>query len=154
MSTPAIYFLKQKHITHEVITYLHQEKGAEFAARTVGFPLSQIIKTLVVSLDNKSYALILMPGDRQLSLKKIAGVCRTKRAAMADTESAQRLTGYLIGGISPFGIKKRLQVIMEQQLLSYNHVMINGGRRGVLLKMRPEDIFKTLNAKICDLIQI
>jgi Cys-tRNA(Pro)/Cys-tRNA(Cys) deacylase len=105
----------------------------------------------VVLLSNKSYALALMPGDRQLSLKKIAGVCRTKRATLADAESAHRLTGYLIGGISPFGTRKRLPVVMERQLLSYNDVMINGGRRGILLKMRPEDILKALNAKTYDL---
>jgi Cys-tRNA(Pro)/Cys-tRNA(Cys) deacylase len=154
MSTRAISFLKQKRIAHKVITYSHQEKGAEFASQAVGFPLAQTIKTLVISLDNKSYVLALMPGDCQLSLKKIAAACKTKRAAMADAEAAQRLTGYLVGGISPFGVKKRLPVIMEKQLVSYQDVMINGGRRGTMLKMAPEDITKTLNANICDLIQV
>jgi Cys-tRNA(Pro)/Cys-tRNA(Cys) deacylase len=151
MSTRAIQFLKQRRIVHDVITYEHEIKGAEFAAQAVGFPLAQIIKTLVVALDNHAYALALMPGDCQLSLKKMAAACNAKRGAMADTETAERLTGYLVGGISPFGTKKTFKMVMEQRLLSYGNVMINGGRRGTMLKMNPDDIAVTLKAKTTDL---
>jgi Cys-tRNA(Pro)/Cys-tRNA(Cys) deacylase len=154
MSTRAIQVLKKKRIAHEVITYQHMEKGAEFAAQTVGFPLSQTIKTLVVSLDKNNFVLALMPGDCQLSLKKLASAFNAKRAVMADTKAAERLTGYLVGGISPFGIKKQLPVIMEQQLLAYDEVMINGGRRGVMLKMTPRDIVAVLNAETINMVNI
>jgi prolyl-tRNA editing enzyme YbaK/EbsC (Cys-tRNA(Pro) deacylase) len=70
MSTRALAFLKQRRIAHEAVKYEHQEKGAEFAAHAVGFPLDRTIKTLVVALDDGSHVLALMPGDRKLSLKK------------------------------------------------------------------------------------
>ena len=120
-----------------MVTYDHAEKGAVFASEAVGFPLPQTIKTLVVALDNRNFALALMPGDRQLSLKKAAAACGAKRAAMADTQTAERLTGYLVGGISPFGTKKMLPVVMEAALGGYDEVLINAGQRGMLLKMSP-----------------
>lgn len=153
MATRGIQFLKKQHITHHVVTYAHGEKGAEFAAKAVDFPLPQTIKTLVVALDTKRHALVLMPGDRQLSMKKVAKACKAKRAAMADTATAQRLTGYQVGGISPFGTKKRLDAVMDTVLLSHPEVMINAGQRGVMVKMAPDDILAALQAASADLSQ-
>jgi Cys-tRNA(Pro)/Cys-tRNA(Cys) deacylase len=153
MATRGIRFLQSKKIRHEVVKYDHQIKGAEFAAQAVGFPLDRTIKTLVVALDNTRYALALMPGDRQLSMKKVAAACRAKRAAMADTATAQRLTGYLVGGISPFGTQKQLPVIMEQTLQSLPEVLINAGQRGVMVKLAPAAIVRALDARLADLAQ-
>jgi Cys-tRNA(Pro)/Cys-tRNA(Cys) deacylase len=153
MTTRGIQFLKSKQIRYTVVKYDHAAKGAEFAAQAVGFPLARTVKTLVVALDDNTFALVLMPGDRQLSLKKIAAACGAKRAAMADTASAQRLTGYLVGGISPFGTQKRLPVVMEASLEVLAEVMINAGRRGIMVKMAPADIIAVLDAKIVDLVQ-
>lgn len=153
MATRGIQFLKKHRITHQVVTYDHVEKGAEFAAKAVDFPLPQTIKTLVVALDTNRYALVLMPGDRQLSMKKVAKACKAKRAAMADTATAQRLTGYLVGGISPFGTKKRLDAVMDAELSNHPEVMINAGQRGVMVKMAPDDILKALQAASADLSQ-
>ena len=110
MSTRAIQILKQKKIPFELIRYDHVEKGAEFAAFATGFPLAATVKTLVVDLGEKKYTLVLMPGGRQLSMKRLAKACGVKRTAMADTRTAERLTGYFIGGISPFGTKQKLPV--------------------------------------------
>jgi Cys-tRNA(Pro)/Cys-tRNA(Cys) deacylase len=151
MSTRALHFLKQNRVPHEVVTYVHQEKGAEFAARAVGFPLSQTIKTLVVVLDGRNFILALLPGDRQLSLKKIAAACNAKRAAMAEIAEAERLTGYLVGGISPFGTQKPFKVIMETSLKAHSEVMINGGRRGTMIQMEPRDIIETLMPQIAEI---
>jgi Cys-tRNA(Pro)/Cys-tRNA(Cys) deacylase len=153
MATRGIQYLKSMNIRHQVVKYNHMAKGAEFAAQAVGFPLAQTIKTLVVALDDSTFTLVLMPGDRQLSMKKIAAATGAKRAAMADTATAQRLTGYLVGGISPFGMQKRLPVVMEACLQGFAEVMINAGRRGIMVKMAPEDIIAVLNAKIVDLVQ-
>lgn len=153
MTTRGIQFLKQNRITHQRVEYDHKEKGAEFAAQAVGFPLERTIKTLVVALDSNRYALVMMPGDRQVSMKKVAKACNAKRAAMADTATAQRLTGYLVGGISPFGTKKRLKAIMDASLPPYEAVMINAGQRGIMVKMAPGDIIDILNADIADLAQ-
>ncbi len=84
MSTRAIKILKRQKIPFEVITYDHEEKGAGFAAKATGFPLERTIKTLVVDLGNKKYALALMPGDKKLDLKCFAKTMTVKRAAMAD----------------------------------------------------------------------
>lgn len=153
MTTRGIQFLKSKKIRHQVVKYDHGAKGAEFAAQAVGFPLAQTVKTLVAALDNNTFALVLMPGDRQLSMKKLAAACGTKRAAMADTVTAQRLTGYLVGGISPFGTRKRLPVVMETGLQGFAEVMINAGQRGIMVKMAPMDIVQLLDAKPVDLAQ-
>lgn len=148
MCTRAITYLKKKGIPFEVVTYDHMEKGAEFAASATGFPLSRTIKTLVVDLGEKKFALVLMPGDRQLGLKKLASEMAVKRAAMADHVSAERLTGYLTGGISPFGTTRRLPVVMEKELLASDSVLINAGQRGTMLKMAPNDIARTLDCTV------
>ena len=148
MSTPAIALLKQNRIAHEVVAYNHEIKGAAFAAQSVGFPLVQTIKTLVVALDNGSHALTLIPGDHRLSLKKIAAACGARKAALADSPTAERLTGYLVGGISPFGTKKRLPAVMHDGLQVHEAVMVNGGQRGLLIKRAPGDIALLLKARI------
>lgn len=150
MSTRAIKYLKKKGIPFEVVTYDHKEKGAEFAASATGFPLSRTIKTLVVDLGDRNYVLALMPGDKQLGLKRLANVLAVKRAAMADQALAERLTGYTIGGISPFGTTRRLPVVMEKGLLAYDRVLINAGRRGTMLQMDPKDIAQVLDCQLVD----
>ncbi len=152
MSTRAIGWLRRKKIDFSVVTYAHAAKGASYAAEATGFPLNQTVKTLVVDLGGKSFGLALMPGDRQLSLKKLARAMGVKKATLADPPTAERLTGYHVGGISPFGMQQRLAVVMEQSLLVHERVMINGGQRGVLLEMTPGDIAAGLNCRLGDLL--
>jgi Cys-tRNA(Pro)/Cys-tRNA(Cys) deacylase len=148
MSTRAIKYLKQKGIPYKVLKYEQEEKGAEFAAKATGFPVEKTIKTLVVDLGREKYSFALMPGDKQLDLKRLAKACSVKRAAMADIATAQRLTGYQVGGISPFGSKQRLKVVMEESMLKFDKVVINAGQRGIMLMMAPEDIVKALNCML------
>jgi len=148
MSTRAIQYLNRKDVSFELVKYDHEEKGAEFAARATGFPLDRTVKTLVVDLGGRNYCLALLPGDRQLDLKQLAQVLAVKRAAMADTATAERLTGYLVGGISPFGTKRVLPSVMEKRIREYAEVLINAGQRGVMLKMAPEDIVKALGCRL------
>lgn len=153
MSTRAADFLKQKGILFELVKYEHEEKGAKFASQAIGFPLERTIKTLVADLGDKKYALVLMPGDKQLSLKHLAGLYAVKKAAMADSAAAERLTGYLIGGISPFGTKQKLPAVMEQSLLKFDTVAINAGQRGAMLILNPSDIVKAIGCKVSNLTQ-
>lgn len=152
MKTRAAEFLTKKKIPFEVVEYEHEEKGAEFASKAMGFPLERTIKTLVADLGSDGYALALLPGGTRLSVKKLAKACSAKKAAMADTETAQRLTGYRVGGISPFGTTRKLPAVMEQTLLQYDKVAINGGQRGVMLLMDPKDILKASGGKAADLL--
>jgi Cys-tRNA(Pro)/Cys-tRNA(Cys) deacylase len=150
MSTRAIQFLKQKKIPFESITYHHEEKGAAFAAGATGFALEKTIKTLVVDLGRKQYVLVLVPGDRQLSMKRLASFWRTKRAAMVDVPTAERVTGYRVGGISPFGTRRHLPVVMDQSILYLDRVLINAGQRGHMLLMAPADIRDALACEVAD----
>ncbi len=152
MSTRAVTELKKKKVSFEIVRYEHLQKGAEYAARAVDFPLERTIKTLVADIRGQ-YVFALMPGDRQLDLKMVARVFGGKKAAMVHTGTAERLTGYQVGGISPFGAKKRLRAVMESRLLEHESVMINAGQRGMMLKMSPADIAKTLNCKTASISQ-
>jgi Cys-tRNA(Pro)/Cys-tRNA(Cys) deacylase len=148
MSTPAIQFLKARRLPFEVVSYEHLEKGAEFAARATGFPLARTVKTLVVEAGPQRNLLVLVSGDRQLDLKRLARALAAKKASLADEVTAERLTGYRVGGISPFGVRQPLPVVMDQGLLSMEEVLINAGRRGVMLKMSPLDIRAGLNCLV------
>ncbi len=147
MSTRAIAFLKKAGVPFETVAYRHEERGAAFAARATGFPLQRTVKTLVVALDTGDHVLALVPGDRRLDLKKTARIFSAKRALMADAATAERLTGYLVGGISPFETKRRLPVVMDDSVLAGGPVMINAGRRGVMLKMNPREIADVLRCR-------
>lgn len=151
MSTRAISYLKKKRIPYEIVKYEHQEKGAEFAARATGYSLKLTVKTLVVELDRKNFRLALLPGHKELDLKKLASTMVVKRCAMVDIKTAERLTGYLVGGISPFGTQQRLGTVMESGILDNHEILINGGQRGVMLKMAPEDIVTVLDCMVASI---
>lgn len=123
-----------------MVKYTHEEKGAVFAAEAIGFDLEKTVKTLVVDVGKKGYSLALMPGHLELSMKKVAAACRSKRATMVKPEEAERVTGYKVGGISPFGTRKIMPAIMEQGLLQFERVAINAGQRGLMLIMNPVTI--------------
>jgi len=151
VSTRAIAFLSKKKIPYEIVKYEHREKGAEFAARATGYALERTVKTLVVELDRKSYCLALLPGHRELDLKKLAALGGVKRTAMVDIKTAERLTGYLVGGISPFATQQRLETFMEESILANEEILINAGQRGVMLKMVPGDIVAALGCRVVSL---
>ncbi len=153
MSTRAIQFLKQRKISFEVVTYNHEAKGAEFAAQATGYPLEITVKTLVVELGQKQFTLVLMPGNKKLSMKRLAKNCGHKRAAMADSKSAERLTGYRVGGISPFGSRQKLPVIMDADIAKCEKIIINAGQRGKMILMSPDDLQKTLACTLASLSQ-
>jgi len=153
MSTRAITALRRAGIPVVVGTYSREEKGAVFAGTATGFRLERTLKTLVVDLGEKGCGLVLMPGDRRLSLKRLAEAWGTKRAAMADGETAERNTGYLVGGISPFGTRRPLPVLMEESALKWEQVMVNGGRRGTMLRMDPRDIRDHLDARVAEVAE-
>ena len=88
-----------------------------------------------------------MPGHLELSMKKLAAVCRAKRAAMVELKQAERLTGYKVGGISPFGIQKKMPVVMEMGLLQHETVAINAGQRGLMVIMDPAVIQSLTGSK-------
>ena len=153
MSTRAIKFLQQKAASFEIVKYKHDRKGAVFAAQSVGFPLERTVKTLVVMLGQKQFVLALVPGDRQLNLKEMAKACKVKRAEMADTAVAERLTGYQVGGISPFGTRTTMPVYAQASIFELDRICINGGRRDMLVELDPAELVRILGASAVDAVQ-
>ena len=148
MKTRAISFLETFGINYEVLNYKHNLKGAKYAADSLGVNIEQMIKTLVVKDNNNCFYFCLMPGHLEISTKKVAKLLNVKSVVMADQQEAERVTGYFVGGISPFGAKNNLKVIIDSTLESYDQIYINGGARGVILKMKFFDIKKTLKPSI------
>jgi Cys-tRNA(Pro)/Cys-tRNA(Cys) deacylase len=143
-------FLRQRRVPFDVHTYEHLEKGAEFAALALGLPLERFAKTLVVEAAGDP-VFALMPGDKELSLKKLARAAGAKQAQLADPRDAERLTGYLVGGISPFGARRALPAFLEESLLEHERIAVNAGQRGVIVELASADVARLLDATAVDL---
>jgi Cys-tRNA(Pro)/Cys-tRNA(Cys) deacylase len=150
-TTNALRFLKQQKIPFEPREYDCKVKGAEFAAEALGWPLESMIKTLVVALSDGSHCLCLLPGTAELSLKNLAREAGVKTARMTTPEEAEKLTGYRVGGISPFGTRKALPVWLHAPLLGFETVGVNGGHRGLIVFLSPVALRDALGARAADL---
>lgn len=145
--TRAVEVLKREGISFDVAEYEHLEKGGVFASQAIGMPFEQTIKTLVVELADKGCLVVLMPGNSNIHFRKLAKILNAKKARMVDPAVAERLTGYAVGGISPFGMKQRLRVLIDSRLLAFDKVAINGGRRGLMLLMSQSDVLRVTDAE-------
>lgn len=155
MKTRGITYLEQFHFPFEVYTYSHNKKGAEFAAEATGVPLDRMIKTLVLGDTTRSqYFFVLMPGHLELDLKKTAAAAGVKRLRLASVSEAERLTGYQVGGISPFGARKALPILMEEDLKRHITVAINGGSRGCIVALKTDKLIELLKPRILSLAVI
>jgi Cys-tRNA(Pro)/Cys-tRNA(Cys) deacylase len=150
-TTNAQRFLAEKKIPFEAREYDHKVKGAEFAAESLGWPLESMVKTLVASLGDGNFCLCLLPGTIELSLKNLAREAKVKSARMATLEEAERLTGYLVGGISPFGARRLLPVWAHATIPGFEKIGINGGRRGLIVFLDPKPALEALDAKVANL---
>ena len=144
--TQAVRMLKEKGADFTLRTYKYEEKGGTpVASRDLGVDEHQVVKTLVMEDDRKNPLLILMHGDNQVSTKNLARVLGVKSVEPCDPETAHRHTGYVVGGISPFGTRKPLKVYAEASILELPKIYINAGRRGLLAEMSPDVLKKVLN---------
>jgi Cys-tRNA(Pro) deacylase len=141
MKTPATEYLRLKGISFSEHTYEYVEHGGtEVPSRALNVPEHHIVKTLVMEDEARKPLIVLMHGDRKVSTKNLARQAERKSIEPCKPEVAQRHTGYLVGGTSPFGTRKPLPVFTERSIRSLGEIYINGGRRGLLLKMRPADL--------------
>lgn len=139
--TPAIKSLKQKKIRFIVHSYTHDPNCTAYgeeAAEKLKISPDQMLKTLIVSLENKSLAVALVPVSGQLDLKRMSTVCGSKKATMADKNEVVRSTGYLLGGVSPIAQKKQLTTVIDKSALNFDRVYVSGGRRGLQVEISPE----------------
>jgi Cys-tRNA(Pro) deacylase len=133
--------------THE---YDYRKKGAEAAAEALGVPLSAALKTLVVRLSDDRDVFVLVAGDRSVSMRNLARALGVKSASLASERDTERLTGYRVGGIGPFGSRTKLPVFVDLAALDHDQVYVNGGRRGLLLSMEPEVLIEACGAELID----
>jgi Cys-tRNA(Pro) deacylase len=144
--TSAIRFLKDHQVNFIERPYRYEEEGGtEVAAKALGVGEHLVIKTLVMEDDQKAPFIILMHGDKQVSTKELARTIGVKSVNPCTPEVALKHTGYMVGGISPFGTKKPLPVYVEESILSLPKIFINAGRRGLLVEILPSDLVKVLN---------
>ncbi|MBN1105824.1 MAG: aminoacyl-tRNA deacylase [Deltaproteobacteria bacterium] len=143
--TQAIRALKEHGASYVLRPYPYQEKGGTpVAARELGVEEHEVIKTLVMEDEAGNPFLILMHGDREVSTKNMARFLAVKNVRPCDPETANRHTGYVVGGISPFGTRKRLRIYVEASILDLPRIFINAGRRGLLAKMSPGELARVL----------
>lgn len=124
--------------------------GARHAAQCLGVDEHAVIKTLVFETDAGKPMLVLMHGDREVSAKNLARTLGVKSVQACSVEDAERYTGYTVGGISPFGTRRRLPVYVESSILALERFCINGGKRGFLVEITPADLTKALDVREVD----
>jgi Cys-tRNA(Pro) deacylase len=145
MSTPATEMLETHGVAYTVHQYEYVEHGGTaVSSESLGVPEHDVVKTLVMEDEEKKPLIVLMHGDRQVSTKELARQTGRKRVAPCKPEVAQRHTGYQVGGTSPFGMRKPLPVYIERSILALPAIYINGGRRGLLVRLQPQDLVRLL----------
>lgn len=151
--TAATLFLKKSAAAFSPYPYEYDpnaEKVGIQAAQALNKDASQVFKTLMCEADGAPVCAII-PSDCELSLKKLARAASAKSANMMKPESAERLSGFKIGGISPFGQRKSVPTFLDESAQLFDEILINGGARGLLIGLRPETLVSAVNATIADL---
>jgi len=144
--TNAIRCLLDHGIEFEVFTYKYEERGGtRVSSRELGVDEHVVVKTLVMETDAGQPLIMLMHGDNEVSTKQLARLLNVKSAAPCDPKVASRHSGYLVGGTSPFGTRRPMPIYCEASILDLDRIYINGGARGLLVRINPRDIAKAVD---------
>lgn len=144
--TPATKFLRQQDVKFSTHLYAYEAHGGtEVSARELGVDEHVVIKTLVMEDEHKKPLIVLMHGDRKVATKALALQAKRKKIEPCSPEVANRHTGYLVGGTSPFGIRKPIPVYVEKSILDCPLIYINGGKRGFLVGIDPVELARVLS---------
>ncbi len=147
--TPATTLLKQRGVEYTEHVYEYIEHGGTgISSSALGVDEHHVVKTLIFENDKRQPLCVLMHGDRKVSTKELARQIGAKRVAPCTPEDAHRHSGYLVGGCSPFGLKKPMPVYMEKSILEIGKIFINGGKRGFLVGLAPQDVLRLVNATL------
>ncbi|ANY77543.1 aminoacyl-tRNA deacylase [Microvirga ossetica] len=153
-TTRATQALQQAGVPFTVHAYDYDPNAEPIglqAAEAMGADPAGVLKTLMVLVDNKP-ACVILPSDHEVNLKKLAAALGGKAAQMMKPADAERITGYHVGGISPFGQKKRVPTVLEQSAFEHAEVFMNGGQRGLQVKLDPRKAAAVLEAKVVGII--
>ena len=153
--TPAIRYLQKQKIPFTVHRYVVDKAGTPYgldAAKALGIPPSEVFKTLVVSLKHNRFAVAIIPASEKLCLKSMAKAVGAKTASMADRAIVERMTGYVLGGVSPLGQKKRLITRLAMSAKDKPTIYISGGKRGLEIEIAPLALHDCLSAEFENII--
>jgi Cys-tRNA(Pro)/Cys-tRNA(Cys) deacylase len=153
--TPATALLTKLGIKHAVHVYEHDPRRASYgleASDALGIPPERVFKTLVAEVDG-TLTVGVVPVTGQLDLKALAAAAGGRKARMAAPEAAERATGYVVGGISPLGQRKRMPVVIDSAALGFATVFCSGGRRGLEIELAPGDLVRAADALVADIRQ-
>lgn len=152
--TPAIVLAKQQKLTYHIHEYTHDTNAPSYgleAAEKLGVEAQQVFKTLVIETDSQSLAVAILPVNTTLNIKKMAKALGVKKVHMADPKQVERVTGYVLGGVSPLGQKKRLPTVIDQSAEKQDSIYVSAGKRGLEIELSPNDLARTLKAKFADI---
>lgn len=150
--TPAIALLEQEGVAFVALEYDRGDELRDFgreAAESLGLPYDQVFKTLLVEIDaDRDPVVAVVPVSCRVSMKLVAAAVGGKRAAMCDPADAERITGYVVGGISPLGQRKRLRTVLDETVELFDTIYVSGGRRGLDIALDPVDLVRLLDATV------
>ena len=150
-ATPATAFLAQQGVAYTEHFYEYVEHGGTaVSSGALGVAEHAVVKTLVMETDNGDPLVVLMHGDRKVATRELARIAGAKRIFPCRPEEAQRHSGYLVGGTSPFGTRRRMPVYLERSVLGLERIYVNGGRRGYLLGMAAAELARVLSPILVD----
>lgn len=152
--TPATLALEKAGIAFTTVTYDYDPDADRIglqAAEAMGVPAGAVLKTLMAAVDGRPVC-VVVPSDREVSMKRLAAAFDGKSAEMMKPADAERITGYRVGGISPFGQKRQFPTAFEASALALTEAFMNGGQRGLQVRLAPADAVKVLDAKVAPLV--
>lgn len=150
-STPAVKAVEAAGITYRLLEYDYDPNAEAVglqAAEAMGLSPKMVFKTLVVTLNSGEFVCAVIPSDARLNMKALAAAIGAKHADMADPAKAERSSGYVVGGISPLGQRKRLRTVIDASANGLDEIVVNGGRRGLQIALRPADLIKIVGATV------